>query len=472
MKSKPKLKRSISALLTAALIFGLAAAMPPNLTPFAPATASAAPGDPTTLVFTIDNTSYQLNGAASSMDVTPAIIEGRTLLPIRFVAEPLGAAIGWDEGTSKVTIQLMDTLLELWIGQSNARVSGTTVAIDSANPNVKPLIINGRTMLPVRFVTENLGCNVKWEEATQQVIITKNADGGAVITTAAQPPTSAPAATQPSTSAPTTTEAIEIEKEGMISLEDIFSAVQIEEMAQKSAANLVKSGYTVAASGLLVSPNAFSEVSGATLSDQLTAQAQLDPDKLKALSDALNKNTLPTTEPQPTWTQHYIKDIAFSFSSESADKAKFELEKGGYTLMSNTNFDEGIRKNGVNYNWYTYIGYKTTTDPRYAIKDMFVGYDSQLGTGPTRVFDHMGAPATYGRIGLFLSDHLHLWFSIDADMPPITLLGVLKDGVPLDNPTWTYVRYYNSNDLKNLNIYGSTALYLRFSKIIDQYLQP
>ncbi|MDD3654945.1 MAG: stalk domain-containing protein [Desulfotomaculaceae bacterium] len=127
----------------------------------------------TTLVFVIDSNTYTVNGELTVMDVSPVIIEGRTMLPIRYVATPLGAEIGWDGETSKVTVSLGNTKIELWIGQSNALVNGATVPIDANNPNVKPLIISDRTMLPIRFVTENLGCDVQWDEITKKVTITK-----------------------------------------------------------------------------------------------------------------------------------------------------------------------------------------------------------------------------------------------------------------------------------------------------------
>ena len=161
---KINLKRFLSTLLIVVMIFSLVVS--------SPLTAST---ETITMVFTIDKNIYTINDVSTPMDVNPVVIEERTMLPVRFVAEPLGAAVEWDENTQKVTIRLMDTKLELWIGQSNAIVNGATVAIDPANTNVKPLLLNDRTMLPLRFVTENLGCEVTWNDATQQATITKSA---------------------------------------------------------------------------------------------------------------------------------------------------------------------------------------------------------------------------------------------------------------------------------------------------------
>ena len=136
----------------------------------------------TTLVFIIDSNTYTANGELIVMDVSPQIIEGRTMLPIRYAAEPLGADIGWDNATKKVTVSLGETNMELWIGQRNAFVDGKSVPIDTENPNVKPLIIKDRTMLPLRFVAENLGCEVQWDSATRKVTITRTGSGGASTT--------------------------------------------------------------------------------------------------------------------------------------------------------------------------------------------------------------------------------------------------------------------------------------------------
>jgi hypothetical protein len=71
-----------------------------------------------------------------------------------------------------VTISLNATVLELWIGKNQARVNGRYVLIDATNAKVVPLIVSGRTMLPVRFVAEQLGADVQWEAATKTITIT------------------------------------------------------------------------------------------------------------------------------------------------------------------------------------------------------------------------------------------------------------------------------------------------------------
>ncbi len=133
------------------------------------------------LRFTIGDSSYLVNNKAIAMDVAPRIVESRTLLPIRYVATPLGAAVSWDGVEQKVTIELAGKTIEMWIGRTIALVDGQAVFIDPSNANVKPIIIDNRTMLPVRFVSENLNCAVVWDEQTRQVQIVS---GGATVQTA------------------------------------------------------------------------------------------------------------------------------------------------------------------------------------------------------------------------------------------------------------------------------------------------
>ncbi|HOC53333.1 MAG TPA: stalk domain-containing protein, partial [Caldisericia bacterium] len=124
------------------------------------------------LMLQIGNLNMYINDNPQQIDVPPTIVEGRTLLPIRWVAEPLGAEVGWDGDEKKVTVTLKNTTIELWIGKNIAKVNGVDTPIDPDNPKVVPMIISGRTMLPVRFVAENLGCKVDWDQDTKTVTIT------------------------------------------------------------------------------------------------------------------------------------------------------------------------------------------------------------------------------------------------------------------------------------------------------------
>ena len=126
----------------------------------------------TIITLQIGSSTFTVNDTPNTLDSPPVIKNSRTLIPIRAVVEALGGTIGWDGTTKKVTVMLKDTTIELWIGKPQATVNGQTKWIDDTNHKVMPEIINGRTMLPLRFVTENLGCEVLWDGTTKTITIT------------------------------------------------------------------------------------------------------------------------------------------------------------------------------------------------------------------------------------------------------------------------------------------------------------
>lgn len=93
----------------------------------------------------------------------------RTLVPIRFVSEALGADVGWNGETSTVTITQKEKTIVLKIGENKASVNGQTKTFDT-----KAVIKNRRTMVPLRFVSECLGARVDWIAKTRTVVITVN----------------------------------------------------------------------------------------------------------------------------------------------------------------------------------------------------------------------------------------------------------------------------------------------------------
>ena len=135
----------------------------------------------TIIILQVGQTSFTVNGISNTLDSPPVIKNGRTLLPIRIVIEALNGSVGWDAATKKVTVSLGSNTIELWIGKSIAKVNGINTPIDVTNSQVVPEIINGRTMLPLRFVAESLGCDVQWDGATNTVTITYPKPSSATI---------------------------------------------------------------------------------------------------------------------------------------------------------------------------------------------------------------------------------------------------------------------------------------------------
>jgi len=111
-----------------------------------------------------------LNNQNISFDVPPTIENNRTLVPLRVIFEALGADVQWD-GSSQTVIAKKDTTeIKLIIG-GNAFKNAKLVPID-----VPAKIINQRTMVPLRFVSESLGCQVAWEPSSQTITIASSND--------------------------------------------------------------------------------------------------------------------------------------------------------------------------------------------------------------------------------------------------------------------------------------------------------
>ena len=131
---------------------------------------------PTIIRLIVGETSFYVNNQLKTMDTAPIIQESRTLLPIKYIAESIGAKVDWNNSERKVTITMEGTTIALWIGQNRANVNGEYKLIDSMNSSVTPIIVEpGRTMLPLRFVTENLGAKVDWNSSKREVTITNPA---------------------------------------------------------------------------------------------------------------------------------------------------------------------------------------------------------------------------------------------------------------------------------------------------------
>ena len=90
-------------------------------------------------------------------DQKPVIIDGRTLVPVRYVVEKLGYNVEWD-GTSQ-TVYIKDSAMQ------NLGVQGESIKVLVNNEliqfDVDPVIINGRTLIPIRAVVEKIGCKVE-----------------------------------------------------------------------------------------------------------------------------------------------------------------------------------------------------------------------------------------------------------------------------------------------------------------------
>jgi hypothetical protein len=119
-------------------------------------------------VFADDEISVTVDGESVVFDQSPIAVDGRTLVPIRAVCEKIGAAVAWDNSSKTVTISYNDTILALTIGKSQMTINGeSTVYLD-----VPPAVYSDRTLLPIRAVAENLGCDIDWDSKENHITIT------------------------------------------------------------------------------------------------------------------------------------------------------------------------------------------------------------------------------------------------------------------------------------------------------------
>jgi len=126
----------------------------------------AEPEEVKKIILTIDQQEALVFDETKVNDVPPIIRNDRTMLPIRFVAEALGAEVAWDGALNIVTITKDDMQIKIFIGSKIAFVNETAVELDAP-----AFIENSRTYLPLRFVAENLGATVTWDAETQEVTI-------------------------------------------------------------------------------------------------------------------------------------------------------------------------------------------------------------------------------------------------------------------------------------------------------------
>lgn len=127
--------------------------------------------EPKEIKLTIGSKTASVNGKASTLDVAPFIVSGRTLVPLRFIGDAMGAKIDWEPKAQMITFTLSQKVVNFWIGKKEVanKIGPTynkTISIDAA-----PIISSGRTFVPVRAVSELLGGEVLYDAKTRVITI-------------------------------------------------------------------------------------------------------------------------------------------------------------------------------------------------------------------------------------------------------------------------------------------------------------
>ncbi|RKD32245.1 leucine-rich repeat domain-containing protein [Thermohalobacter berrensis] len=107
-----------------------------------------------------------VNGELIEFDVQPTMVNGRVLVPIRAIFEKLGLEVGWDAKTQTAIGTKDGITIKLPIGKKIAIRNGQPIELDTP-----AMVVNGRTLVPVRFIAESLGADVSWDSSTWTAII-------------------------------------------------------------------------------------------------------------------------------------------------------------------------------------------------------------------------------------------------------------------------------------------------------------
>lgn len=110
-----------------------------------------------------------IDGQSISAEVPPLIKNGRTLVPVRVIAEGLGATVGWNQDTRTATITQEGSKLVLQVDNPNATLNGKQVKLDAP-----PLMYHQRMLLPLRFVGEAFGTSIGWDSQSRTVLVNKS----------------------------------------------------------------------------------------------------------------------------------------------------------------------------------------------------------------------------------------------------------------------------------------------------------
>lgn len=114
----------------------------------------------------INNKSYSINGENKNMDAAPFIKDNRTFVPIRFIVSALDGEVSWNNEARIATIKYDDKIIEIPINNKTIKVNGKEKAIDS------PAVVkSNRTFVPIRFVAENLGMEIEYNNSLREVTI-------------------------------------------------------------------------------------------------------------------------------------------------------------------------------------------------------------------------------------------------------------------------------------------------------------
>ncbi|MDR0273540.1 MAG: glycoside hydrolase family 11 protein [Clostridiales bacterium] len=130
----------------------------PVVTP-APPAVTPAPAGEEIMRFTVGSSNYTNRGVSATLDAAPFIDSGRVMVPLRAIAEGLGATITWNDATKTITLV------------RGGATTNLTIDVPLPDGMGSPVIVEGRTFVPARFVGEVLNATVDWDDVNRAVVI-------------------------------------------------------------------------------------------------------------------------------------------------------------------------------------------------------------------------------------------------------------------------------------------------------------
>ncbi|GIP21769.1 stalk domain-containing protein [Paenibacillus sp. J22TS3] len=119
-----------------------------------------------TVLMTVGQKTLTAGGTKKTVDVAPIIKGDTTYVPIRYVMDYFGGQANWDGANQRITVLRGGTLIDLTVGSKDIVLNGKRKQVA-----VSPIIVNNRTLVPLRLVSEQLGISVKWEQKTKSITL-------------------------------------------------------------------------------------------------------------------------------------------------------------------------------------------------------------------------------------------------------------------------------------------------------------
>ncbi|WP_458120620.1 copper amine oxidase N-terminal domain-containing protein [Paenibacillus sp. Z6-24] len=156
-------------------MFGIGEALGGAIVKQYPDKFKAAPAKPAnasmmTVWMKLNSKQLKIGDKTTMMDTMPVVKNGTTYIPLRYLAEGIGAKVKWNKSAGEVTVMAGKDTMKFWINKTAVNVNGKTQQLEATS------MVNsdGRTLVPLRSITELLGWDVKWNESTGAITLTKS----------------------------------------------------------------------------------------------------------------------------------------------------------------------------------------------------------------------------------------------------------------------------------------------------------